>query len=234
MTTAPSPTGKLQSLSADELDFVDKYVSSKFLHQFGTTIGFNEFCKLAVKTGMLKTCAGGAAKRNKQAYATYLKNTNWWGVMNSEYRNQDAFTKQGMATQVVKGNGLSSKVKEEMSTSRVYGACLKKTVDQLKTTILDVDPSIARKDLAGLKKVELCALLDSLMDATASDAFWKMESDPSASMLYADMPKATPKTAPAKAYAAYRKKYIPGKKPQKPQALMANLLEGTAPGAYTT
>ena len=226
----------IQELNAKEVEFVDKYVSSKFLHEFGTSIGFNEFCKLAVKTGLLKTCAGGAGKRNKQAYATYLKSAAKFKDMQDAYEKLDPFTQQGMSTQVGKGTVLSQKVKGQIQSGMVYGSCLKQTVDQLKTTIVNTGSDISRKDLAGMKKAELCSLLDELLPNSAE--YFALESGVAGSKLaYAQMPKATKKTGQAKAYEAYKKRYIPGIKSPNPRALMAQLSSspgytGKAPGAY--
>lgn len=209
---APS---SIKPLNSSELDFVDNFVSSKFLHELGTPTGFNEFCKLAVRTGALKTCANGT-KRNKQAYATYLKAAELWTPLMKKYNGLDAFTKQGMAKQVTKGNGLSSAVKGKIEGGEVFGGCLygKQTVAQLKKDILNEDDTLESKDLVGLKKAELCSLLDSLMGGEDAKGLFTLQSNPGASIAYTSLPGArkslqAPKSRQQKSEAAYLKKYIP-------------------------
>lgn len=154
----------IKALSASQLDFVENKVTKDFIKDFGTSTGFNEFCKVALKAGAIKSCGNGAQK-NKFAYATYLYNANIWNEMLNKYQALDAFTKAGMAKQVQKGKGLHPGLQTDLEKGRVVGSCLTGgyTVPQLKEMVLELKPDLKYKDLDGMVKSELCALVDGLL-----------------------------------------------------------------------
>ena len=195
----------LKSLDADQLEFVDNKVSHSFLKQFGTSTGFNEFCKVAVGAGQLKSCGTGVA-RNKQSYATYLLNSgnaNLWNEMVDKYGTLDTWSKAGMAKQVKKGKGLSEISRKALSVGKVYGSCNygRYTIPELKEMAESLNPKLARKDMSKMSKAELCAMVDGLMNGgQGGKEFWDLGTDKGEPIPWKDYPFKPKKKKEVKRY----------------------------------
>ncbi len=205
----------VKPLSTSDLGFVDQQITLNFMKKFGTATGFNEFCKVAVRSGVLKNCGNGAQK-NKQAYGTYLKNTAFWSSLKSEYTNLDPFSKAGMAKQVVKGKGLSQTGQDALKKGSVYGSCAygQYTIAQLKG--MAEHYGIKRKNLEKMSKAELCALVDGLM--ADGKEFWDLGTTTGASMKWDEYPFRKEEVEKASNEEKYKKQF--GLLPQKDKAQM--------------
>ena len=238
---ATTPT-TIKKLPGDALVFVDNFVSMKFLQNYGTRSGFNEFCKVAMKAGALKKCGNGA-KRDKEAWATYIYNAvsrgaagGLWNLMVDEWDALDDFSKSGMASQIAKGKGLSLAVKKKLDAGTVYSSCTmgKTSVPELKDMIMQADKSVKEKDLKGLKKPELCALLDGILGPDKGKQWFEFGTQKGEPIAWKDWPfKPEEIGHAAQLEKAYEKHFglIPAKDKA---AVLAKLLEGELPEDYPT
>lgn len=230
----------VKALSAAQLEFINNKVSMSYLKNYGTATGFSEFCKSAVKAGVLKNC-NGKSPASKEAYATYLVNANdgkqvsLWNKMVDDYGNLDSWTKAGMAKQVEKGKGLSAKTKKYLTDSSVYASCAFNnwTVSELKEKIKDL-ADVKDSDLKGLPKAELCAILDGIMveqgSQEAAKSYWTLGTkDGPQSMKWSDYPfKPKEMESGTQLEKKYKKKY--GLEPGKDKTqIYKDLLEGKLP-----
>jgi len=144
-------------LNDDEYEFVDKYMTLKFLKGYGTQPGYTNFCRKAKAAGQW-TCAGDTSKA---AYATYLKNAvvtrgarkvNLFAIAMDDFVGSlDVWTQDAMRQRVERGK----KLQPPSRRANVSMDCaLRMTKEEIKRVADTYGVSIA-----GLTPLQACAKL---------------------------------------------------------------------------
>jgi len=144
-------------LNDDEYEFVDKYMTLKFLKGYGTQPGYTNFCRKAKAAGQW-TCAGDSSKA---AYATYLKNAVvtrggrkeklFKIAMDDFVGSLDVWTQDAMASRIARGKKLQPPARR----ANVSMDCaLRMSKEEIKRVADTYGVSIA-----GLTPIQACAKL---------------------------------------------------------------------------